>query len=123
MKYLLLLVATLFVGCATTSAPRGSNVKWDFNSPKKGTMYLVTNGQRHLVSTKATTPAQELKPSEYADYHIPSGARTAAYFWHAGFGGVVWVVQKGNQLEVYQQEMDESETSRYPVERILVVPL
>lgn len=123
MKYLLLLLATLLVGCATTAAPRGANVKWDFNSANKGTMYLVANGQRHVVSTKASTPHQELKRSEYADYRIPAGARAAAYSWHAGFGDVVWVVQKGKQLEVYQQEMDESETSRYPVKRILVVPL
>ncbi len=84
----------------------------------QGKVYLKVNGQPHLVVAEATTSYQQLKPSEYADYDIPAKALLASYSWHAGFGDIMYVLRKGNTLEVYRQEMDEAEDSHYPVKRL-----
>jgi len=126
-------IASLFlllfvIGCASTKpAGPSPSLAWDFQVKRlgefpKGKVYLKVNGQNHLVVSDATTNYQQLKPAEYADYHIPADALLASYSWHAGFGDIMYVLRKGNTLQVYRQEMDEAEDSEYPLKRVAVIP-
>ncbi len=128
MKYLLLTLVVLFGTYASTPVHAASpkpKVAWEFlsNTRGKGSLILIVDGKSYPIKTKVASPYQELKRSEFKDYRIPPKASVAAYSWHAGFGDVVYVLQKGETLEVYQQEMDESETSHYPLKRLQVIPL
>lgn len=126
-------IASLFlllfvVGCAAprTGSP-APKVAWDFQVKRvgefpRGKVYLKVNGESHLVVSEATTNYQQLKPDEYKDYGIPARALLASYSWYAGYGDLLWVMQKGRTVEVFRQEMDEGEHSRYPVKRVKVIP-
>ena len=96
-------------------------VKWVGEFPK-GQVFLKVDGKDYLVVQEATTNYQQLRSDEYKDYHIPAKALLASYSWHAGFGDIMYVVRKGDRLEVYRQEMDEAEGSHYPLKRVKVVP-
>lgn len=128
MKYPLLILVVLFGTIAATpsqAAPPKPKVAWELpsNTRGKGSLVLVVDGKSYPLRTKATSPYEELKRSEFKDYRIPPKALVAAYSWHAGFGDVVYVLQKDDKLEVYQQEMDESETSHYPLKKLQVISL
>jgi len=128
MKYLLLTLVVLLGTMAAIpshAAPPKPKVAWELpsNTRGKGSLILTVDGKNYPIKTKATSPYEELKRSEFKDYRIPPKALVAAYSWHAGFGDVVYVLQKGDELEVYQQEMDESETSHYLLKKFQVIPL
>ena len=120
-------------GCVTKpTAPTQSsgtfpNLAWDFHIRQmgehpRGSVFLLVNGVPHKVVPIATANYEQLQRKEYKDYSVPGNAVIAAQSWHAGFGDIVYVLKKPGQLEVYRQEMDESETSRYPVKRVTVIP-
>jgi hypothetical protein len=128
-----LLSAAALAGCATKSAaPTQSsgappNLAWDFHIQQvgehpAGSVFLLVNGVPHKVVPVATANYEQLQRKEYKDYSVPGNAVLAAQSWHAGFGDIVYVLQKPGQLEVYRQEMDESETSRHPVKQVTVIP-
>lgn len=130
MSRYLPIVAFLWVlGCASPTGQSQPNpdLAWDFQVKRvgefpRGKVYLKVNGVNHLVVSEATTNYQQLKRGEYADYGVPGRALLASYSWHAGYGDILYVVRKGNTVEVYRQEMDEGEDSHYPVKRVKVVP-
>lgn len=125
------IVAFLWVvGCAfpTEDSQPNPELAWDFQVKQvgdfpRGKVYLKVNGVNHLVVSEATTNYQQLKREDYADYGVPGKALLASYSWYAGAGDILYVVRKENTVEVYRQEMDEGQDSRYPVKRVLVVPL
>ena len=88
----------------------------------KGQVFLKVDGKDYLVVQDATTNYQQLDRDDYADYHVPEKALLSSYSWHAGYGDIMYVVRRGDRLEVYRQEMDEAEASRYPIKRVEVIP-
>ena len=127
-KFAALLPFLLIFGCAfADDKPALPPLAWNFQVKQtdghpKGQVFLKVDGRDYLVVQEATTNYQQLKPADYADYRIPAQAVLAAYSWYAGYGDILYVVPKGRRLEVYRQEMDEAEDSRFPVKRIETIP-
>lgn len=127
-KLLCLLGLVVLTGCTTMESSKSvPPLAWNFQVKRvgefpKGQVFLKVDGKDYLVVQDATTNYQQLQRGEYKDYHIPAKALLASYSWHAGFGDIMYVLRKGDQLEVYRQEMDEAEDSSYPVKRVKVIP-
>lgn len=127
--HLILLFSLLCFPAAPLEAapPSGPRISWDIRPASakapRGSLGLKVGGKIIPVTGKTEAVYQALLPSEFEDYSIPKGTILAAFWWHAGFGEAVYVIQKGNTLEVFRREMDESETSRYPSRKILTVRL
>lgn len=133
---LLLLLVAWLSGCATdqeiaSGLPRERGpkaaVKWDLREPSpghpNGQAYLVVAGQSHLLEAQPAAPFQPLARWELADYHITKKAILGAYSWHAGFGEILYVVPSAGQYQVYRQEMDEEEHSRYEPKLVMTIPV
>lgn len=82
------------------------SVEDDMGNPRTS-IYLIINDKEHLIG-KGTGNFNTLEKELYAEkqYQIPSNALTAcAGFW-AGLGHQLYVVQKGNILEVKEGFLD-----------------
>lgn len=127
-KLLCLLGLVALTGCASMESRKPvPPLAWNFQVKRmgefpKGQVFLKVDGKDYLVVQDATTNYQQLQRGEYKDYRIPAKALLASYSWWAGYGDILYVVRKGDRLEVYQQEMDEAEDSSYPVKRVKVIP-
>ena len=125
-KILPLLGLFFLVGCAAVETHPAPVLAWNFQVKRveempKGQVFLKVNGKDHLIVQEATTNYQQLRRDEYKDYSIPAKALLASYSWHAGFGDIMYVLRKGDTVEVYRQEMDEAEDSHYPLKRVKVI--
>lgn len=128
MKSYFLLFFALLCGCATNMGNTNtSQIAWDFrttNSGKpQGKVFLKVKGESYQIISQARGYYRQLEREEFDDYGIPSNTLIAAKSWYAGFGDLLIVIKKSNQLEVYRQETDEREDSNYPAEKVTSIPL
>lgn len=104
-----------------------SQIAWDFRTTNagkpQGKVFLNVKGESYQIISQARGYYRELQRREFSDYGLPSNTLIAAKSWYAGSGDLLLVIKKSNQLEVYRQELDESEDSNYPAEKVLTIPL
>jgi len=87
------------------------DIAWKFQESWKNeipqtTVYLLVNGAKHAVLTKAPMRFNVIENQDYAKLQIPSTAIKACSGWWAGSGSVLYVLKKGGFLEIYEQRID-----------------
>ena len=116
------LVSPVVARPRTVQAPRARAVRFEFevkrdsNDTPHSRVFLNANGRRTLVLF-ATEGFQNLKRDEFASREIPRSALAACTGWWAGAGDNLYVVRRGQRLDVYRQEMDE-QAGPFPFRKI-----
>ncbi len=100
-------------GAGSAPMPRLPVLAWSFDihddpsgSPR-GRVFLRVNGRSVLVLPKADMQYNIVLCSEYHGKKVPAAALTACAGWWAGAGVDLYVIRRGQRLNVFRRDEDE----------------
>ena len=78
----------------------------DVTEPLYAVYAIVEDGKVKIAETNV---CETLDKEQWADYEIPAEALTAAGGWWAGGGDYFYAIQKGEEIQILQAFIDESQ--------------
>jgi hypothetical protein len=115
---------------ATHVGALGPSITWQFNihldnrDQPGGKVWLVVDGERHLITNDPIGGYWIVPKSEYGDRQIPSDALSACTGWWAGSGEDMYVRVVAGRVLVFRREDGETlpEAPPYTLFKTLSVP-
>jgi hypothetical protein len=96
-------------------------VKRDADDTPHSRVFVNANGKRTLVLA-SMAGFEALSRADFAERKIPREALAACTGWWAGAGDNLYIVRRGERLDVYRQEMDE-QAGPFPFRKIKSIRL
>jgi hypothetical protein len=117
----------LLVGCGSPELPRAINWKFDVwhdeRDQPRGKVWLLVDGQRHLITNDPVGGYRIIGKKEYPQVGVPRTAVLACTAWSAGIGEDMYVRVEANRVLVYRREYGETLSGMPPYSLLRTIPI
>lgn len=121
------LIAGLLLGCGSAGSPHA--ISWNFDvhhderDQPRGKVWLVVDGQRHMITDDPMGGYEIIAPKDYPKKQVPSDAVVACTAWWAGSGEDMYVRIESNRALVFRRESGESPFGIPPYSLFRTIPI
>ena len=125
------LATSLFIcfllGCSSAGLPHA--ISWNFDvhqderDQPRGKVWLVVDGQRHMITDDPIGGYRIIAPKDYPQKQVPSNAVLACTAWWAGSGEDIYVRVESNRALVFRREYGETLSEVPPYSLFRTIPI